>query len=364
MIHPARTTRPIAARLLAVALAILALAAAPAWVAAQAIGDDVAAFLDATGAVPDGDGYRVGDLALAAEAPGDVLAGVRLAGALDDGGLADAAATLAIATGYGAGIEQPLATFLRDRAPQFAGQGPVRISVEAYTLELDVADAGLTDVALALSLPRVDDAAFGPPAAILGDPDAPVTIRVFSDFQCPFCQRYALEVLPGIEGGLLDDGDANFAFHHFPLTSIHANAVPAAEASQCVVERFGEAAFWPYHDVVFERLDAWKSLGDPAPYFARLARDVAPLVDAVAEAEGVASDEAADAAVAQLTECLTEGEARATVQAALDVALGLGLSGTPSVFVGGYKLNDFGNPQAYARLIRLAQAQASATTGE
>jgi len=362
--RPARPARPAAARALAAALAILALALAPAWVAAQAIGDDVATFLDAAGAVPNGEGYLVGDLALSAEAPGDVLAGVRLAGALDDGGLADAAATLAIATGYGAGIEQPLLAFLRERAPQFAGQGPVRISVEAYTLELDVADAGLADVALALSLPRVEGAAFGPAAAILGDPDAPVTIRVFSDFQCPFCQRYALEVLPGIEGGLLEEGAANFAFHHFPLTSIHANAVPAAEASQCVVERFGEEAFWPYHDVIFERLDAWKSLGDPAPYFARLARDVAPLVDAVAEAEGLGADEAADAAVAQLTACLAEGGTRATVQAALDVALGLGLGGTPTVFVGGYRLNDFGNPQAYARLIRLAQAQASSSAGE
>jgi protein-disulfide isomerase len=363
MTDPVRFVPSGLARAVAAGLAILVLAA-PGGALAQAIGDDVATFLDAAGAVPDGDDFRVGELALAAEAPGEVLAGVRLAGTLDDAGLADAAATLALATGYGAGIEQPLLTFLRDRAPGFAGQGPVRISVEAYTLELDVADAGLADVALALSLPRVDEEAFGPAAATLGDPDAPVTIRVFSDFQCPFCQRYALEVLPGIERGPVEAGVARFAFHHFPLTNIHANAVPAAEAAQCAAERFGEEAFWPYHDVVFERLDAWRSLGDPAPYFARLAREVAPLVDAVAEAEGVGADEAADVAVAQLTACLAEGETRAGVQAALEVASRLGLTGTPSVFVGGYKLNDFGNPQAYARLIRLAQAQASAATGE
>lgn len=351
-----RTARAARALLTVVAIVLLA----PTQALAQAIGDDVGTFLDAAGAVADGDdGLRVGGLALATEAPSDVLATVVLSGALDEDGLVDAASTLAIATGYGAGIEQPLLAFLRDRAPEFAGQGPVRIAVEAYTLELEVVDAALADVSLALRLPRVDTAAFGEPAALLGDPAAPVTIRVFSDFQCPFCQRYALEVLPGIEGGLIESGAANFAFHHFPLTSIHANAEPAAEAAQCAMDRYGAEAFWSYHDVLFERLDAWKALGDPAPYFARVARDAPGFVAAVAEVESLDTDAAAERAVNAVAACLEAGETRAQVRAALDVARTLGLSGTPTVFVGGYRLGDFGDPQAYARLIRLAEAQAA-----
>lgn len=339
--------------------ACLLLAALP-WGAAQAIGDDVATFLDATGAIADGaDGYSVGALDLATDAPNDVLASVRLSGSLAGEGLSDAASTLAIATGYGAGIEQPLLTFLRDRAPSFAGEGPVRISVESYVLELDIADAELTDVDLALSLPRVASDAFGPAVAVLGDPDAPVTIRVFSDFQCPFCARYALEILPGVEAGPVEEGEANFAFHHFPLTTIHANAVPAAEAAQCVVERFGDEAFWAYHDLVFERTAAWQNLGDPYLYFARLAEDVPAVVQAAASRDDVAADAAEEVAVDELGTCLSERATRDTVDAALEVARTLGLSGTPSVFVGGYRLDDFGNPQAYARLLRLAEAQAA-----
>lgn len=343
--------------LLAVAACLL-FAALPS-AAAQAIGDDVATFLDATGAIADGaDGYTVGALELATTAPNDILASLRLSGSLTGDGLADAAATLAIATGYGAGIEEPLLSFLRERAPSFAGEGPVRVSVESYVLELDVADAALNDVELALSLPRVDSDAFGPAVAVLGAADAPVTIRVFSDFQCPFCARYALEILPGVEAGPLAEGQANFAFHHFPLTSIHANAVPAAEAAQCVVERFGDEAFWAYHDLIFERTAAWQNLGDPYLYFARLAEDVPAVVEAAASRGDVADEEAAGVAVEELGTCLSERATRDSVDAALEVARTLGLSGTPTVFVGGYRLADFGNPQAYARLLRLAEAQA------
>lgn len=350
MMHSAATRRRPTPFLLAAACLV---AAALPWAEGQAIGDDVATFLDATGAIADGaDGYTVGALELATDAPNAVLGSVRLSGSLMDDGLADAASTLAIATGYGAGIEEPLLAFLRDRAPSFAGEGPVRISVESYVLELDVADAELSDVDLTLSLPRVASEAFGPAVAMLGDPDAPVTIRVFSDFQCPFCGRYALEILPGVEAGPLAEGEANFAFHHFPLTSIHANAVPAAEAAQCVIERFGDEAFWAYHDVVFERMGAWQDLGDPYQYFARLAEDVPAVVDA-----------AGGSAVDELGACLSDRETRDSVDAALEVARSLGLSGTPSVFVGGYRLDDFGNPQAYARLIRLAEAQGATAEG-
>jgi len=343
-------------RMLAVALAAMVLAIGPS-AAAQAIGDDLATFLDASGAEQVGDSYRVGDLSLAPRAPGGVFAGLTLTGALDEQGGAVAAATLAIATGYGAGIEQPLARFLRERAPDLAGQGPVFIAVEAYRLELDVASSDLAEVRLSLELPRTPAAAFGAPVATLGSDDAPVTIRVFSDFQCPFCQRFATEVMPGLEQGPLAEGRARFAFHHFPLTSIHANAAPAAEAAECVALRFGQTAFWEYHDLLFGRLDAWQGLGDPYPYFVRLATDAPGLVEQVADELAVGTADAGDEASERLAACLDDGSSRDAVRAATERARSLGLNGTPSVFVGGYRLEEFGQPQAYARLLRLAIAQ-------
>jgi protein-disulfide isomerase len=344
--------------LLAVA-ALLAAALLAGAARAQAIGDDVATFLDAAGAIPHEDGlagHLVGGLDVRTGTAGELLTDVTLEGALNDQGIADAASTLAIATGYGAGIEEPIARFLRERLGEMAGQGPVRVGVEAYTLELDVqAGEGETPLSgrLTLSLPRVEEATFGPPVATVGPEDADVVIRGFSDFQCPACRRYALEILPALEEGLLAGGEVRFAFHHLPLTSIHANAVPAAEAAQCAADRLGPDVFWPYHDLIFERQRAWSSLGDPQGYFVRLVRDLD--AELLAAALGPAEDDAtpSDRAEAALRACLEDGEARAAVQAAIDRAMALRLSSTPTVFVGGYRLNRFGSPDAYARLVRL-----------
>jgi protein-disulfide isomerase len=374
MSRPEANRRRVArlARTLALLVALSVLGAA---VHAQAIGDRLETFLDATGAIASEVGpapHRVGELDLRTDAAGEILTRVTLEGAFDPEAIGDAAATLAIATGYGAGIEEPIARFLREQLGGMAGQGPVRVGVEAYTLELDVqAGEGEAppDGRLILSLSRVEAEAFGPPVATLGPDDAAVTVREFSDFQCPACRRYALELLPTLKDGLLATGDVRFAFHHLPLTSIHANAVPAAEATQCVADRLGDDVFWPYHDLVFERQQAWSSLGDPAPYFVRLLRDLDEAVLAEAVALGAdAETSPADRAVDEITACLEAGDARATVQAALDRAAMLRLSSTPSVFVGGYRLNRFGSADAYARLIRLhlavtGDADAAVPTG-
>lgn len=365
--HKVAIVRPLALRTLClrrfagVLIAALALAVPPGTVRAQAIGDDLDAFLDASGAVPVTDeeaAFRLGGFDLDVRAPDEVLASVTIDGALDEQGVSDAAGMLAIATGYGAGIEQPIATFLGDRAGEFAGAGPVSISVEAYTLELDLQDDPLSGT-LTLSRPRIDPEAFGPPVATLGSDDAPVVVRVFSDFQCPACRRYALQIQPGLEQGMLADGEVRFAFHHLPLASIHANAVPAAEAAQCTADLFGNEAFWAYHDLLFERQTAWQGLDDAGAYLARLVGDVdAELLEPSTGGEG--AEDAAEGARERLAACIEAGDARASVAAARDVAAELGLASTPSVFVGSYRLNEFGTPAAYGRLARLELAEREA----
>ena len=88
------------------------------------------------------------------------------------------------------------------------------------------------------------DPAFGPE-------DAPITFIEFSDFECPYCRQHFLEVYPRL---LEKYGDQiRYVYKDFPLTSIHANAVPAAEAALCANE---QGSFWEYHDLLFTmRLD-------------------------------------------------------------------------------------------------------------
>jgi protein-disulfide isomerase len=86
----------------------------------------------------------------------------------------------------------------------------------------------------------------GSPA--LGPDNAPVTMVVFSDFQCPWCARLAdmlkREVLPAVSGRV------RVVYRFLPL-AMHAWARPAAEAAACAQEQ-GDEHFWRVHDFLFE----------------------------------------------------------------------------------------------------------------
>jgi len=80
-----------------------------------------------------------------------------------------------------------------------------------------------------------------------GKPDAPVTIAVFSDFECPYCARFTA-TMKELTAQELDK--VRLVFHSFPLP-MHAWARPAAEAAACAHEQ-GESYFWALHDFMFE----------------------------------------------------------------------------------------------------------------
>ena len=87
---------------------------------------------------------------------------------------------------------------------------------------------------------------------ILGDHNAPVTIIEFSDYECPFCQKFWRETLPSITSEYIDTGKVKLVYRDFPLTSIHPNAQVAAEAAECVRDAAGnDEAYFEYHDIIF-----------------------------------------------------------------------------------------------------------------
>lgn len=87
-------------------------------------------------------------------------------------------------------------------------------------------------------------------APTLGRADAPVTIIEFSDFECPFCQRYSKNTLPEIKREYIDSGKVRYVFLDFPLEQMHAKARKAGEAAHCAGE---QGKFWEMHDVLFEQ---------------------------------------------------------------------------------------------------------------
>ncbi|MCZ7687402.1 MAG: thioredoxin domain-containing protein [Sandaracinaceae bacterium] len=81
-----------------------------------------------------------------------------------------------------------------------------------------------------------------------GPATARVTVQIFSDFQCPFCGR----VRPTIDQ-LVEryPRDVRIVWRNYPLP-FHTSAEPAAEAAMEVYAQQGDAAFWRYHDLLFE----------------------------------------------------------------------------------------------------------------
>jgi len=86
-----------------------------------------------------------------------------------------------------------------------------------------------------------EDHVFGP-----SNPD--VYLIEYSDYQCPYCQRFhdtVVEVLKEY------DGKVAWVYRHFPLDSIHPEARPAALAAECVAEQGGNDAFWNFTNQIF-----------------------------------------------------------------------------------------------------------------
>ena len=82
---------------------------------------------------------------------------------------------------------------------------------------------------------------------MMGKRDAPVTIVIFSDYQCPFCSKVE-PTLAQVKTTYAND--VRFIWKNYPLP-FHPNAKPAAEAAQGVFALAGNDAFWKFHDTAF-----------------------------------------------------------------------------------------------------------------
>ncbi len=95
----------------------------------------------------------------------------------------------------------------------------------------------------------------------MGDPNAPVTVEVFEDFQCSACIVFNATVEPLIEEAYIGTGDVYFIFRHFPFLDDNATGEEsdhAANASMCAAD---QDRFWDYHDVLFGN---WSGLNQGA----------------------------------------------------------------------------------------------------
>ncbi len=176
---------------------------------------------------------------------------------------------------------------------------------------------------------------------VRGNPDAAVTLTVFSDFQCPYCLRGEKLVQAYLEA----DHDVRVIMRHLPLTRIHPAAWPAAVAAEAAGR---QGRFWEMHDALF-------ALGPKTLAKGIDADDPIPLQGAV-PFEALAKDLGLD--LERFAQDMRSLQVQEGVQADMDLAEALGVRGTPAFFFDGREASGARSPEAFVKLRIKAEAEA------
>jgi protein-disulfide isomerase len=176
-----------------------------------------------------------------------------------------------------------------------------------------------------------------------GTPGAPVVLVVFSDFQCPNCKEEAKVLRENLTKTFPDK--VRVYFKDFPLESMHNWAKAAAIAGRCVF-REKPAAFWDYHDWIYEHQGEI------------LADNLKTKVIGWADSKGLDS--------AKLGQCIDTKATEAEVNREMVEGHGLLVSGTPTIFINGRALTGALPWQTLEEIIKreLGYQQTASNAGE
>lgn len=142
---------------------------------------------------------------------------------------------------------------------------------------------------------------------VKGDRNARLVLVEFSDYQCPFCERYFRETLPEIEKDYIKTGKLKYVFRDIPIEAAHKDAFKAAEAAGCA---FDQGKFWEMHD----RLFANQSALDPSSL--------------LQHAQAIGLD------MPKFQQCLDRGEYTTEVRKDMADGQKAGMTMTPTFFLG------------------------------
>jgi protein-disulfide isomerase len=167
---------------------------------------------------------------------------------------------------------------------------------------------------------------------VLGDPDAPVTVLEYGDYECPYCAAAAPALLRLVAES---DGQVRLVFRNFPIADRHPYALTAALAAEAAAD---QDAFWPMHEVLFARQDR---LDDASlrSYAEELGLDADRVVGEPAQRFGD------------------------KVEADFAAGLAAGVAGTPTVFVDGRQFSGRVEFGALRRAVAAASSGAVADGG-
>jgi protein-disulfide isomerase len=155
---------------------------------------------------------------------------------------------------------------------------------------------------------------------VIGNPEAPIEITEFGDFECPQCSRFATLTEPDIRSRLVNAGQMRFRYIDFPL-DMHKNTWNASRAAACADE---QGKFWEMHDAIYQTQDRWngETTSNPDKFFKGLAKQI-----------GLKQD--------QFDECVDSKKYQAKIQAHHKIALDRHVNATPTFYIGSKKIEGF-----------------------
>ncbi len=172
-----------------------------------------------------------------------------------------------------------------------------------------------------------------------GQKDAPVTIHIFSDFQCPYCKR-AEQTIDELDRAY--PNQLRYVWHNFPL-QFHERARPAARAAEEAIQQGGSEAFWQMHDALFG------PPGDPPA----LGRE-----EILEHGREIGLD------IPKLKESLEQSDTSNALEEDADLARSLGIRGTPAFVVGEYLVTGARKLDHFKRLIELELSRTETRSSE
>ncbi len=144
-----------------------------------------------------------------------------------------------------------------------------------------------------------------------------VTIVEYGDFQCPSCGAY-FPILQQVKAKYGDD--ITFQFRNFPLTQIHQNAMAGHRAAEAASK---QNKFWEMHDMLYERQSSWSSATNASLIMENYATELGLNLD-------------------QFKADYQSATVNSTINADISAGEALKITGTPTFFVNGEKLDNPG----------------------
>jgi protein-disulfide isomerase len=154
--------------------------------------------------------------------------------------------------------------------------------------------------------------ALGPRGVVEGSDSAVLNVMEFSDFECPYCARFATIQIPDIRQRLIATGKVRWTFMHFPLNG-HTKSPIAHLAAACAN---AQGKFWPMHDMIYQNQDEWVEARNTERALAGYARRVG-------------LDET------QYQQCMDQRSAWGRVLADKQLGDSLSVGGTPTFYING-----------------------------